>query len=303
MYRYQRLLVGLNLGEEDKTTIRYASMVTRLAKSEKIYFIHVAKTADIPKQVLEEYPDLLHPVDEAAQNQMKEIIQQHFDRYSDVEVDHQVLHGSPLVELLRWSQKKEIDLVVVGRKSKEREVGSLPQKLARKAPCSVLIVPDGTQPRVTKIITPVDFSDNSADALDVAIAFASAAGIANILCPHVYSVSFGFATTGITPQKFASIMKKQLEKDYRDFINRFDLKGISPTSIFLLESDPSRAISRLAKKRGADLLVIGTRGRSAEAVLLGSVAERLIHIADMPLIAVKKKGAGLSFLNALLGRL
>jgi nucleotide-binding universal stress UspA family protein len=303
MYRYRRLLVGLNLGEEDKTIIRYASMVNRLAKSEKICFIHVAETLDIPKELLEEYPELLHPVDEFAENQMKEMVQQHFDRDSDAEVVNEVVQGSPLAELLRWAQSKEIDLILVGRKRQRKEIGTLPEKLARKAPCSVLIVPGGTEAKITKIVAPVDFSDNSADAMDAAIAFASAAGITNILCPHVYGFSLGFASTGITPKKFASILKKQLQKDHQNFISRLDFKGISPTAIFLPESDPSRAISKLAKKQGADLLVIGTRGRSAEAVLLGSVVERLIHTADIPLIAVKKKGTGSSFLTALLRKL
>jgi len=61
MYRYKRLLVGLNLSEEDKTIIRYVSMVSRLAKSEKICFIHVPETLDIPKELLEEYPEFAAP--------------------------------------------------------------------------------------------------------------------------------------------------------------------------------------------------------------------------------------------------
>ena len=49
------------------------------------------------------------------------------------------------------------------------------------------------------------------------------------------------------------------------------------------------------------LVVIGARGRSAAAgVLLGSVAEHLIHTTTLPLLAVKKKGTGRSILDALL---
>ncbi|MBN2439428.1 MAG: universal stress protein, partial [Deltaproteobacteria bacterium] len=46
---------------------------------------------------------------------------------------------------------------------------------------------------------------------------------------------------------------------------------------------------------------IGARGRKAGAgVLLGSVTEHLIETTTVPLMAVKKKGTGMSILDALL---
>ena len=54
-------------------------------------------------------------------------------------------------------------------------------------------------------------------------------------------------------------------------------------------------------KEQIDLLIMATLGRSASAaILMGSVTEKLIWITNVPLVAVKKKGAGLSFLEALL---
>jgi nucleotide-binding universal stress UspA family protein len=49
------------------------------------------------------------------------------------------------------------------------------------------------------------------------------------------------------------------------------------------------------------LIVIGAKGRSLSAlVLLGSVTEKLIETTPAPVLAVKKKGAGMGFLEALL---
>ena len=46
---------------------------------------------------------------------------------------------------------------------------------------------------------------------------------------------------------------------------------------------------------------MGARGRRAgAAVLLGSVTEHLINTTTVPLLAVKKKGSGMSILDALL---
>jgi hypothetical protein len=39
MYRYKRLLVGVSFASQDGSSIRYAAMISRLAKSEKITFV------------------------------------------------------------------------------------------------------------------------------------------------------------------------------------------------------------------------------------------------------------------------
>lgn len=49
------------------------------------------------------------------------------------------------------------------------------------------------------------------------------------------------------------------------------------------------------------MIVIGAKGRSLAAlVLLGSVTEKLIETTHVPILAVKKKGSGMGFLEALL---
>lgn len=55
MYRYKRLMVALNLSDRDIATLGYAAMVSRMAKSEKIYFVHVANNLDILESVRAEY--------------------------------------------------------------------------------------------------------------------------------------------------------------------------------------------------------------------------------------------------------
>jgi len=49
------------------------------------------------------------------------------------------------------------------------------------------------------------------------------------------------------------------------------------------------------------LIVIGAKGRSLAAlVLLGSVNEKLIETTHVSILAAKKKGAGMGFLESLL---
>ncbi len=56
----------------------------------------------------------------------------------------------------------------------------------------------------------------------------------------------------------------------------------------LLEGPPAIRIAETAETDGYDLVVIGSRGRNAVArVLLGSVADRLVHICKKPVMVAR----------------
>lgn len=302
MYRFKRLLVGISFANQDGAGIRYAAMISRLARSEKVVFLHVASSVDLPEDLLKEYPDLFQPVGEYALGQMKELVHHYFDGHPDTEISYEVVEGAPLIEFLRMVKEEDIDLVVMRKRGEPGETGALFEKLARKAPCSVLFVPEGSKAWFTNILVPVDFSENAMDAMEVGVSIGLAAsGIKEIYCLHVYSVPLGFYKTGKSYEQFAEIMKGHAERYYAEFIKKVDLKGLTAVPIFKLEKKEYRGIEEVIKERGISLVVIGARGRKAGAgVLLGSVTEHLINSTTVPFVAVKKKGTGMGLLDALL---
>ena len=55
---------------------------------------------------------------------------------------------------------------------------------------------------------------------------------------------------------------------------------------------PAKTIVDVAAARGADLIVMGTHGRSGVAhLLLGSVAERVVRMAICPVLTVRERAA------------
>jgi nucleotide-binding universal stress UspA family protein len=61
-----------------------------------------------------------------------------------------------------------------------------------------------------------------------------------------------------------------------------------PCEVHLFVGEPAEVITRFAKEQGCDEIVIGTRGLSGiSSLLVGSVASKVIHLAEVPVLLVK----------------
>lgn len=61
-----------------------------------------------------------------------------------------------------------------------------------------------------------------------------------------------------------------------------------PYECHLFVGEPAEVIARFAKERGCDQIVIGTRGLSGiSSLLVGSVATKIIHLSEVPVLLVK----------------
>ena len=62
-----------------------------------------------------------------------------------------------------------------------------------------------------------------------------------------------------------------------------------PWEVEVATGHPADAIVRVAQERGADLIVMGTHGRTGlQHVLLGSVAEKVVRTAPCPVLTVRR---------------
>ena len=300
MYRFKKILVGLGKNDHDPVLLQYAGWLSRMAKSQKMILFHAVEKPD-SSCLPSEYAECFEPPEPFSPEKMEELARKSLDGYPEMVKEYQVVEGDPFVGIIQKVREKDIDLVIVGRKTGRESNRNLPLKLARKTPCSVWVIPEGAKGSIRNLLTPIDFSENSKDALEIALSIASAGNLDVLSALHVFKIPIGYHKSGKTYEEFAKIMRKNARDEFKDFKKGVDLKGIKVTPLFVLNDNPAKAIQGVAKRKKADLIVIGAKGRSFAAfVLLGSVTEKLIETTRLPILAVKKKGAGMGFLEALL---
>lgn len=302
MYRYKKIMVHLNLDKHDEKLIKHAGFISKMAKSDEICFVHVADTLNIPEEIKKIYPELASPVDEAVENRMKETVKTYFRGDPETQTTFKVFEGPLLGILISCSKEYDIDLLIAGQsEDKSSEMFTLSEKLARKAFCSVLIIPRNRKAFLEKIVVAVDFSDNSLNALDVGSAFAKAAGLEHIYILNTYRIPKGFFKTGKSYEDFADIMLENAKSKLKALLPKANLKSVGIKPYFRQTDNVVEGVNRFSDEIDADLVVVGARGRSGDiaAILLGSVTEGLIRNLNRPLLAVKEKGEGLNILEAL----
>jgi nucleotide-binding universal stress UspA family protein len=300
MYPFKHMLVGLKLNAQDEKTVRYASAIGGLLKSERITFLTVSGKPELPEGLRAKFPELFDSGHDRAKKLAQEAIDKHFQIVSGTSVECRAVEGDRLEEILRFIKENDVDLMLLSKKLDRGDGGILAEKLARKAPCSVLIIPRDQEPRITRILVALDFSEYSSDALEKAVKIASACGINELDCLHVYGVPTGYSRTGKSYEEFADIVLENSRKDFEKYIDRQELHGIAVKPLFELNERPSKAIAEVAERNGCDLVVVGARGRSAgAAVILGSVTERLLRLCKQPVLAVKRKDHCMGLLDAI----
>jgi nucleotide-binding universal stress UspA family protein/mono/diheme cytochrome c family protein len=145
-------------------------------------------------------------------------------------------------------------------------------------------------PDIKRILVPLDFSTNSALALDYAYGLALKFGAALHLV-HVCEVpsmmtgsmdAYAIAYTGWS-QQMGDEAERELEKI------RPRLTGVA-VSTEVLFGNPARALVTCAGVNAVDMIVMGTHGHGAMMhLVMGNVAERVVRTAECPVLTVRER--------------
>jgi nucleotide-binding universal stress UspA family protein len=158
--------------------------------------------------------------------------------------------------------------------------------------------------KIKRILAACDLSTYTGDVLDTAIGLADSldAGllVVNVIIQRdmdstqeaLEKIAFGYENVPISLAQHRADMKGERRQSLREAIERAG--GADRTCEYLIKiGDPYQAIVEVIDQERADLVVIGTKGRSNLGdVLHGSTAERLFRRCPVPLLSVRIRRPG-----------
>jgi nucleotide-binding universal stress UspA family protein len=138
-----------------------------------------------------------------------------------------------------------------------------------------------------KLLVPTDFSPSADAAATLAVSIAKALD-AKVIVLHVLDLAPIMAAAGeqLPPDLAAEVLDRMRKEAAQRLAREAD--RYPQATPLMVEGAPRTTIVELALELRADLIVMGTQGRSGlDRVLLGSVAEHVVRHSDVPVLTVR----------------
>jgi nucleotide-binding universal stress UspA family protein len=283
MGKYRKILVAVDSSESSKNALHQAF---KLASEEKCWItvtsvvppyegeIEILGVKDIRAALRKPCEDALAEVEKIAKTErmlIKTVCEE----------------GEVYERIVDLADAENCDVIVMGRRGLRRIertlVGSVTARVIGHTQRDVLVVPNGTTVGWKKIVLATDGSKYSAAATARAISFAQSYG-GELKVVSVVDVPAEFYAEA--PQAVEDLVRKA-KGFVSDVKKQAEAAGVNAET-FVGEAEASEAITNLAKEQGANMIIIGSHGRTGlRRLLMGSVAEMVIGHAPCPVLVVK----------------
>jgi nucleotide-binding universal stress UspA family protein len=218
-------------------------------------------------------------------------------------VDVQVELGSPVHRILDQAARLPADLVVMGTHGssgfEHLVLGSVAEKVLRKAPCPVITVPprarSRSRPPFRHLLCATDFSAASASAVKLALSLADQSS-ASLTLLHVLEWPWHEPPQPSidelpAEQGFALAMFRRESEDRA----RKQLEALVPqcrtcVHVAVASGTPYEQILSAAAAANADLIVLGVGRRSVvNLAILGSTANHVVRAAECAVLTLRER--------------
>lgn len=145
--------------------------------------------------------------------------------------------------------------------------------------------------RQTKLLVPVDFSEASLEAMDMAVTLAMKNDAEVLLLAVVEPQSGAGSQTFLDRPKVEEELKRLFDSRLEARTEAAE-SFFQDVSIFVREGKPAETILEIAKEEGVQMIVMGTHGREGLArAVLGSVTEEVVRRAACPVLTLRARAS------------
>jgi nucleotide-binding universal stress UspA family protein len=289
--KLKKILLPTDFSESAEQALRQAVALALISKAELHIFHAVLLHAEDPQHLQTVLKGYSEHIDEEARKILEEKSGEIGNRGLDVSFS--TARGvSPFEAIMEAVDNIKPDLIVMGTHGRTGVgrliLGSVAEKVLRHSPTSVLTVRKdsaviGESDDSKRVLVPVDFTDFSRRALEVATSFLSekdSLTLVHVVASPIYPSFYAGDITNLfeVDPELPSRIKTSLE----------EWLGDRPGEIVVTEGDAADEILKTAEKTRAGLIVMGSRGLSgADHLLMGSVTERIVRTSPVPVLTVK----------------
>ena len=212
--------------------------------------------------------------------------------------------GYPHREILRYARENKPDLIVLGGSSDETDdsvykrhlAGTTLQRIAKSAPCPVLVV---SRPAasfwggISNIVFGTDFSAASDVSFQYAHKIVSGIEDGELHMFHAVDISNAHSNLALSQDKIEETLRMARNKIRNKYVTQ--LKGFKNYSIDVWEGLPYVEIVKYAREKQADLIIMSHQAKDVDDdnARLGSNMEQVIMRATCPVISINRHTSGL----------
>jgi len=292
MLQIERILCPIDFSELSVKAYDYAqSMAWHYWAT---LFLHHVIDSLIPYYPYHAFPDayneMCRNLRTAAERHLQEFVKQNCWR--GIQPQCKVGDGDATDLILGFAEAQAVNLIVMGthglRGIDHLMLGSVTEKVLRKARCPVLVVgkpahalvPSGGDPdlvQLHRILYCTDFSDNSEQAFDHAISLAAEYN-AELTLLHVLDDLPSSADIESETEKVLERLEKRISPEARK-------NGMTKVAVRIGKA--FQQIIELALESRTDLIITGVRGRHAlDLAVFGSTTYRVVQLGPCPVLVV-----------------
>lgn len=285
MRKIQKILLATDFSQASQDALKQA-VILATKNASKIYLLHVIPQVIKLYDWTIDHASLIREANSILQENLEEM-----RRGVVSEAEAIVVVGNPREEIISQADSLEVNVIMIGSGEKEKgdrfPLGVTAENIIRGTSRPVWVVKRGASEGIKKILCPVDFSSHSrralVNAVDLSIMFGAELQVVTVAekLPRAYRGLPLYLESG------KADWEKYCQKELEKFLRNFNFEKIAWNKS-VRSGEPHEEILKAAAEMGADLMVMGSLGRTGLfRILMGSVAEKIARELPCSLVMMK----------------